>query len=263
MRCVCGDDVARRLQRSRPPSQRRRRDWRCSSTGWPRPRSPGSGRLRTASTWLRCLDPTGTRLHPGLRPLQHRPAYFRQRRSLADLLDAIVGGCPPGERWYSSVTRWRLVIRSACHLGATDRRAWTPLVSEVVYLGHPTSGALGARSGARRWAFNRLPETRPFTPLVNGRAPGSKDSVRVRSRGGVVRLRSQRVPTQPPPPRPAHGHRQPRVISVTVTADPHSPVGPSSETCWSSRRARTVGTVAGATSPSPSRPAAASAPQPF
>jgi len=170
--------------------------------------------------------------------LGYTPVYVRYNtglhisdngRSLADLLDAIVGGWPTRAERVVLIghSMGGLVIRSACHLGATDRRAWTPLVSEVVYLGTPHLGAPLARAAGRAgWAFNRLPETRPFTPLVNGSSAGIQDLrfgyVLEEEWSGCDPNECQRNHRRHVPLMDTANHA---VISVTVTADPHSPVG--------------------------------------
>ena len=97
---------------------------------------------------------------------------------LADLLDGLV------EHWPVPVQRLVLVghsmggliIRSACHLGATYGAAWVPLVSDTLSLSTPHHGAglerlanLGTTLlGATKW-------TRPFERLANTRSAGVKD----------------------------------------------------------------------------------------
>jgi pimeloyl-ACP methyl ester carboxylesterase len=70
-----------------------------------------------------------------------------------------------------------LVTRSACHYGEAASHAWTDRVRHVVCLGTPHLGApLEKAANVAGWAFNRLPETRPFGDLfLNGRSAGIKD----------------------------------------------------------------------------------------
>ena len=65
-----------------------------------------------------------------------------------------------------------LVARSACHYGT----AWTGYLSCVFCLGSPHLGApLEQFANAAGWALGKLPETRPFAKIVNGRSVGIKD----------------------------------------------------------------------------------------
>jgi pimeloyl-ACP methyl ester carboxylesterase len=65
-----------------------------------------------------------------------------------------------------------LVARSACHYGT----AWTGYLSSVFCLGAPHLGApLEQAANVAGWALNKLPETRPFAKVVNGRSVGIKD----------------------------------------------------------------------------------------
>jgi len=67
-----------------------------------------------------------------------------------------------------------LVARSACHYGAGE--PWTPLVTDVFYLGSPHTGASLERLVSRLgWALGYLAETRPYADLVNVRSAGIKD----------------------------------------------------------------------------------------
>lgn len=70
-----------------------------------------------------------------------------------------------------------LVTRSACHYGHAEGHAWTERASHVVCLGTPHLGApLEKAANVAGWAFNRLPETRPFGDLfLNDRSVGIKD----------------------------------------------------------------------------------------
>jgi len=69
-----------------------------------------------------------------------------------------------------------LVSRSACHYGERSQAAWIDLVRHVICIGTPHLGAPLEQAAARAgWALGRLPETRPFAELVNGRSSGIKD----------------------------------------------------------------------------------------
>jgi pimeloyl-ACP methyl ester carboxylesterase len=69
-----------------------------------------------------------------------------------------------------------LVARSACHYGERDGHGWTESLRHVFCLGTPHLGApLERAANVAGHAFGRLPETRPFARLVNGRSVGIKD----------------------------------------------------------------------------------------
>jgi pimeloyl-ACP methyl ester carboxylesterase len=69
-----------------------------------------------------------------------------------------------------------LVVRSACHYGAAEDHAWTQRLRHVFCLGSPHLGApLEKAANVGGWALGRLPETRPFAAVVNGRSVGIKD----------------------------------------------------------------------------------------
>jgi hypothetical protein len=69
-----------------------------------------------------------------------------------------------------------LVARSACHYGEADGHLWTEPLRHVFCLGTPHLGApLERAANAFGWALGRLPETRPFAQVVNGRSAGIKD----------------------------------------------------------------------------------------
>ena len=99
-------------------------------------------------------------------------------RSLADSLEDLQ------ERWPVEVqelvlighSMGGLVSRSACHQGERAGHVWTDRVRHVICLGTPHLGAPLERAANRAgWALARLPETRPFAELVNGRSAGIKD----------------------------------------------------------------------------------------
>jgi pimeloyl-ACP methyl ester carboxylesterase len=67
-----------------------------------------------------------------------------------------------------------LVCRSAAHHGEAAR--WTERLRHVFCLGTPHLGApLEKAANVAGWALARLPETRAFAKLVNGRSAGIKD----------------------------------------------------------------------------------------
>jgi len=70
-----------------------------------------------------------------------------------------------------------LVARSACHYGEAEGHVWMGSVRHVVCLGTPHLGApLEKAANVAGWAFDRLPETRPFGDLfLNDRSAGIKD----------------------------------------------------------------------------------------
>jgi pimeloyl-ACP methyl ester carboxylesterase len=69
-----------------------------------------------------------------------------------------------------------LVARSACHYGETSGHVWTERLRHVFSLGTPHLGApLEKAANVAGWALGRLPETRPFADVVNGRSVGIKD----------------------------------------------------------------------------------------
>jgi pimeloyl-ACP methyl ester carboxylesterase len=69
-----------------------------------------------------------------------------------------------------------LVARSACHYGHQAGHAWTRALRHVVCLGSPHLGApLEKGVNALGWALSRVPETKAFARVVNGRSAGIKD----------------------------------------------------------------------------------------
>ena len=99
-------------------------------------------------------------------------------RALAEALEDLV------QRWPVEVEQLDLighsmgglVSRSACCQGERSGHAWIGRVRHVICLGTPHLGAPLERAANRAgWALGRLPETRPFAELVNGRSSGIKD----------------------------------------------------------------------------------------
>ena len=119
--------------------------------------------------------------------LGYTPVYVRYNtglhvsdngRRLSEVLDHVVRGWPTEVAEIAIVghSMGGLVARSACHYGERDSRAWTGRVRHVFCLGTPHLGApLERAANAAGWAVGRLPETRPFAGLVNGRSAGIKD----------------------------------------------------------------------------------------
>ena len=69
-----------------------------------------------------------------------------------------------------------LVARSACHYAETEGHTWPESLRHVFCLGTPHLGApLEKAANVAGWALGRLPETRPFADVVNGRSAGIKD----------------------------------------------------------------------------------------
>ncbi len=99
-------------------------------------------------------------------------------RRLAGLLDDLVAAWP-GELTEIALighSMGGLVVRSACHYGEADGRAWTRSLRHVICLGTPHLGApLEKGTNAVAWALARFPEARPFADLLNARSSGIKD----------------------------------------------------------------------------------------
>lgn len=95
-------------------------------------------------------------------------------RNLAELLDELVADwpLPVEEIVLVGHSMGGLVCRSAAHHGG----GWTDKLRHVFCLGTPHLGApLEKAANVAGWAFSRLPETRAFAKLVNGRSVGIKD----------------------------------------------------------------------------------------
>jgi pimeloyl-ACP methyl ester carboxylesterase len=120
--------------------------------------------------------------------LSYTPVYVRYNtglhisdngRRLAAALEDLVAEWPTEVEGVALVghSMGGLVVRSACHYGHAEGHAWTERASHVVCLGTPHLGApLEKAASVAGWAFNRLPETRPFGELfLNNRSVGIKD----------------------------------------------------------------------------------------
>jgi pimeloyl-ACP methyl ester carboxylesterase len=99
-------------------------------------------------------------------------------RSLADLLDAVVGAWPVevGEVALVGHSMGGLVARSAGYHAAQEDAAWVRHVRRVVSLGSPHMGApleQAAHMGA--YAFGLLPETRMMSTFLRRRSSGIRD----------------------------------------------------------------------------------------
>ena len=119
--------------------------------------------------------------------LGYTPVYLRYNtgRHISDngaelsrLLDALVAAWPVEVDEIALVghSMGGLVARSACHHGEADDAAWVPAVKHVFCLGAPHLGApMEKAANLFGWTLSRVPETRPFAKLVNGRSVGIKD----------------------------------------------------------------------------------------
>ncbi|MEA2478894.1 MAG: hypothetical protein QOJ07_816 [Thermoleophilaceae bacterium] len=143
------------------------------------------GLCETDTAWRIGGGPTyGARLE---RDLGYTPVHLRYNsglhvsengRRLADLLDKLCAAWPVPVDDLALVghSMGGLVSRSACHYGERDGAAWTQALRDVVCLGTPHMGApLERAANVAGWALGRLPETRPFAKVVNGRSAGIKD----------------------------------------------------------------------------------------
>jgi pimeloyl-ACP methyl ester carboxylesterase len=119
--------------------------------------------------------------------LGYTPVYVRYNtglhisdngRSLSELLEDLVRDwpVPVGEIALVGHSMGGLVCRSACHQGHASEAEWIEPLRHVFCLGTPHLGApLEKAANAAGWALGRLPETRAFAKLVNGRSVGIKD----------------------------------------------------------------------------------------
>ncbi len=119
--------------------------------------------------------------------LGYTPVYVRYNtglhisdngRQLSDLLDELVRDWPVPVREIVLIghSMGGLVSRSACHHGHDAEAAWVEPLRHVFCLGTPHLGApLEKAANVAGWAFGRLPETRAFAKVMNGRSSGIKD----------------------------------------------------------------------------------------
>ena len=99
-------------------------------------------------------------------------------RALSELLEALVARWPVAIEELALVghSMGGLVARSASHVGERDGRGWVVPLLHVVCLGAPHMGApLEKAANVAGWTLGRVPETRPFAKVVNGRSVGIKD----------------------------------------------------------------------------------------
>jgi pimeloyl-ACP methyl ester carboxylesterase len=69
-----------------------------------------------------------------------------------------------------------LVIRSACHIGLTERHGWVGAVEKVVTLGTPHLGApLEKTANLVSWGLRISAHSRPLAGFLNARSAGIKD----------------------------------------------------------------------------------------
>ncbi len=130
------------------------------------------------------------RLDYGTRLAQERgftPVYVRYNsgrhisengRSLADLLEAVVGAWPVDVAEMALVghSMGGLVSRSGCHRAAKDEAAWVQHVRHVISLGSPHMGApLEQAVHVASYAANLLPETRMYSTFLRRRSSGIRD----------------------------------------------------------------------------------------
>jgi pimeloyl-ACP methyl ester carboxylesterase len=139
--------------------------------------------LRSGSSGER-PRPYGSRLRSDL---GYTPVYLRYNtgRHISDngaelsaLLERLVAAWPVEVEELVLVghSMGGLVARSACHHGEADGAAWTRAVRHVFCLGSPHLGApMEKGANVLGWALSRLPESRPFAKVVNGRSVGIKD----------------------------------------------------------------------------------------
>ena len=146
------------------------------------------GLMETELGWKvgarRGREPYGDRL---ARELDCTPLYVRYNtgrhvsdngRSLADLLEAVVGAWPVEVEEVALVghSMGGLVSRSACHQAALEQAAWVRRVRHVISLGTPHMGApLAQGVHYLSAAFHALPETRPLGAFLRRRSAGIRD----------------------------------------------------------------------------------------
>jgi pimeloyl-ACP methyl ester carboxylesterase len=119
--------------------------------------------------------------------LGYTPVYVRYNtglhvsdngRRLAEVLEHLARAWPVEVEEIALVghSMGGLVARSACHYGEAEGHGWTDPLRHVFCLGTPHLGApLERAANVAGSALRRLPETRPFADLINGRSAGIKD----------------------------------------------------------------------------------------
>jgi pimeloyl-ACP methyl ester carboxylesterase len=150
------------------------------------------GLCETDEAWhlLPLFAEPGSRRSYGARlrdELGYTPLYVRYNtglrvshngRRLSEVLDHVTRGWPleVEELVLVGHSMGGLVSRSACHYGTQEGREWTRSLRHVFCLGTPHLGApLERAANVAGWGLGRLPETRPFADVVNGRSAGIKD----------------------------------------------------------------------------------------
>jgi pimeloyl-ACP methyl ester carboxylesterase len=121
------------------------------------------------------------------RELGHSALYLRYNtglhisanaRELSGMLEELVEAWPVPVEEIVLVghSMGGLVVRGALRRGEEDGRRWTGAARHAFCLGSPHLGApLEKGANVLGWALGRLPETRPFARIVNGRSAGIKD----------------------------------------------------------------------------------------
>jgi pimeloyl-ACP methyl ester carboxylesterase len=119
--------------------------------------------------------------------LGYTPLYLRYNsglrisdngRRLSELLEEVVGWWPMPVEEIAVIghSMGGLVARSACHYGHAADARWARSIRHVFCLGSPHLGApLEKAANMTGYALARVPETRPFASLLNGRSVGIKD----------------------------------------------------------------------------------------
>ncbi|MGH2796771.1 MAG: alpha/beta fold hydrolase [Thermoleophilaceae bacterium] len=146
------------------------------------------GLMETELSWRAGAGPEGEtystclRRELGCTPVELRYNSGRHvsenGRSLADLLDALVGAWPIEVERVALVghSMGGLVARSACHQGVERGDRWVRRVRHVISLGTPHMGASLVQGV--HWmsvALHALPETRPFAHFLRRRSAGIRD----------------------------------------------------------------------------------------
>jgi pimeloyl-ACP methyl ester carboxylesterase len=153
------------------------------ATGWPVVFVHGL--FETEFAWrFGGREPYGARL---ARDLGCTPVFVRYNtgrhisengRSLADLLEAVVGAWPVEVEKLALVghSMGGLVARSACHGAAERGDEWVQKVRHIVSLGSPNAGApLEQAVHLLSAGLAALPETKPFAGFLRRRSSGIRD----------------------------------------------------------------------------------------
>jgi triacylglycerol lipase len=142
----------------------------CTETVWEMPSGDDYGSLLARDFGI---TPVYVRYNTGR-------AIPNNGRALALLLDALVAAypVPVDEIVAIGYSMGGLVLRSACHVAASESQAWLPLLRRAFYVGTPHLGAPLERVG--RIVANVLnavpdPYTRLIADIANLRSDGVKD----------------------------------------------------------------------------------------